>query len=108
MQMQHKEAGGCIPSRRRKVRKHLQAGHNDEKNIGSALKLLEQGLGKEGEESILGGYHQIRRIQQLKVFLGLIKIRKSGRWLRCRGVRVRAGGNLDSGFSRLSMVRVRF
>ena len=108
MQMQHEEARGCTPSSGRKVRKHLQARHNDKKNVRSALKLLEQGLGKEGEESVLGGYHHIRRILQLKVFLGLIKIRKSGRCLRCRGVHVRAGGNLDSGFSRMSMVRVGF
>ena len=54
--------GGDAPAGGRQVGKHLQAGYDDEENIGEALKLHEQSLREEIEYSVFGGNDDIGRV----------------------------------------------
>ena len=87
-----------VLSRGRKVSEHLQTGHDEEKNVGEALELLEQSLGHEGDDGVLGGYHGVGRIVQFQMLFWLVKICESGGCLRCRSVLLHSWADLDDRF----------
>ncbi len=100
--------GGDAPAGRRQIGKHLQAGYDDEENIGEALKLHKQSFREEIEQSIFGSDDDIGRVVQTDVLLRLVEISKSGRRLSAGCIRERRWRDFHRSFAAWTVVKIGF